>query len=214
MIIGAERRIEVTAANVSNMNTPGYKARRIFSETVYLRSGLPNLREVQVNPAAGLAMTNTGAPFDLSTDAGAALALRSSKGLEFVRTAQLHRDADGRLVDMRGRALQGSDLADLVVSDGAAQIMPDGTVLVAGQPEARVGLFDEAASNLAGSPEPLAANRGVVRQGMVLGSGVELGDEMLELNKASRMAETGAKLFQLGDDLLARAASQLGSIGK
>jgi flagellar basal body rod protein FlgG len=214
MITGAERRIEVAAANVSNMNTPGYKTRRIFAETVDSRSGLPNLREVQVNPAAGLAMTNTGAPFDLSTDAGAAMALRSNNGLEYVRTAQLHRDAEGRLVDMRGRALQGSDGTDLVVSDSTAKILPDGTVLVAGQPEARIGLFDEAASNLAGSPEPLAVQDGVVRQGMVLGSGVELGDEMLELSKATRMAETGAKLFQLSDDLLARTASQLGSIGK
>ena len=47
-----------------------------------------------------------------------------------------------------------------------------------------------------------------------MGSEVELSDEMIELNKATRMAETGAKLFQLQDDLLAKTASQLGSIGK
>lgn len=159
-------------------------------------------------------MTPTGSPFDFATDSGAVMALRSQSGLDFVRTAQLQRDTEGRLVDQRGRALQGVDGGDVVLSDGAAQVMPDGTVLVSGQPEARIGLFDEAAAQQSARLEPLAPQDGVIRQGMVLGSGVDLGEEMLELNKASRMAETGAKLFQVYDDLLSRAASQLGSIGK
>lgn len=211
MMIGAEQRIDIAAGNVSNLNTPGYRARRIFAETLETRAGLPVSRTMLARPKQDLAMTKTGAPFDFATDAGSLLALRAPDGLVFSRSAQLQRDGEGRLIDGQGRVLQGADGADLVVSQGTAKVLGDGTVLVDGQPEGRIGLFDPASVD-AGRPE--TAEAGQVHQGTVVGSDVELGDEMLELNKSSRMAETGAKLFQLYDDLLARTASQLGSIVK
>ena len=146
-----------------------------------------------------------------TSDAGTMLALRSPQGLTFSRSAQLQRDSEGRLVDGQGRALQATDGGDLVITSGSPAVMGDGTVLVDGQPQGRIGLFDPA-SVAAGRPEPF--ERGSIRQGLVVGSDVELGDEMMELNKASRMAETGAKLFQLYDDLLSKTAGQLGSISK
>ena len=211
MMLGAERRIDVSAANVSNMRTPGYRAHRIFSETLNARSALPVSHEVTVRPVSGLAMTQTDAPLDFATDASSVLALRGPNGLSYSRSAQLQRDDDGRLVDSQGRALQSVDGGDLVISPGAPTVLGDGTVVVEGQPQGRIGLFD-AATLRTGERELTSA--GSVKQGMVVGSDVELGDEMLELNKASRMAETGAKLFQLYDDLLAKTASQLGSIAR
>lgn len=211
MIVGAERHIDVSAANVSNMSTPGYRAHRIFSETLDTRSALPVSHEVTVRPVSSLAMTQTDAPLDFATDASSVLALRGPLGLIYSRSAQLQRDGDGRLVDSQGRALQSVDGGDLVISPGAPAVLANGTVVIEGQAQGRIGLFD-AATLGAGDPEP--ASSGTVKQGMVVGSDVELGDEMLELNKASRMAETGAKLFQLYDDLLAKTASQLGSIAR
>lgn len=211
MMIGAERRIDVAAANVSNLNTPGYRARKIFAETLDSRAGLPISREVLARPHSNLALKETGSPLDFATDSGSMLALRSPQGLAYSRTAQLQRDGEGRLVDSQGRALQASEGGDLVITSGSPVVMWDGTVLVDGQPQGRIGLFDPA-SVAAGRPEPF--ERGSIRQGMVVGSDVELADEMIELNKASRMAETGAKLFQLYDDLLSKTASQLGSISK
>lgn len=211
MMLGAERRIDVSAANVSNMSTPGYRAHRIFSETLDSRSAMPVSREVTVRPSASLAMTQTDAPLDFATDASSVLALRGPHGLIFSRSAQLQRDGEGKLVDSQGRALQSVDGGDLVISPGVPKVLGDGTVVVEGQPQGRIGLFDPATL---GAGEPELASAGSVKQGMVVGSDVELGDEMLELNKASRMAETGAKLFQLYDDLLAKTASQLGSIAR
>lgn len=211
MMIGAEQRIDVTATNVSNISTPGYRARRIFAETLDARSGLPVLHEVFARPSENVSFKETGSPFDFATDAGSVLALSSPQGVIFTRSAQLHRDGDGRLIDQQGRALQGSDGGDLVVTSGKAVVSADGTVLVDGQPQGQLGLFD-AASAQAGRAELIAT--GSVKQGMVVGSDVELGDEMLELNKASRFAETGARLFQINDDLLGKTASLLGSISK
>lgn len=212
MIMGAERRIDVAAANVSNLSTPGYRAHRVFADFIDARTGLPIDREAlaRANPLG--AMTETGNPLDFASDAGAVMALRSADGLTYSRSAQLHRDGDGRLVDAQGRALQGADGGDLVISSGAPVVVADGTVLVDGQPQGRIGLFDPNVMGVAALPELVSG--GTIKQGAVVGSDVELGDEMLELNKATRMAEAGAKLFQIQDDLLARAASQLGSVGK
>jgi flagellar basal-body rod protein FlgF len=211
MMIGAEQRIDAAASNVSNINTPGYRSRRVFADTLDARSGLPVSQVVLSNSNKSLALTQTGQPFDFATDGEAMLAMRSTNGVTFSRTAQLRRDADGRLIDGQGRVLLGEDGSELVVTPGNTVVTTDGTVLVEGQPQGRLGLFDPVAAK-SNRLEP--AQLGTVRQGMVVGSDVELGDEMLEINKASRMAEAGARLFQVWDDLTGKAASQLGSISK
>lgn len=213
MITGAERRIDVAATNVSNMNTPGFRARILFSNTVDLRSGLPVSQEVPAHPNSTAALTSTGNPLDFAASSRAVLALRSPAGISYSRSAQLQRTADGRLVDPLGRALQTINGDDLVISSGTPSVLPDGTVLVDGQPQGRIGLFD-AGGHRADGAIPTPASDATVMQGTVAGSDVELGDEMLQLNKASRMAETGAKLFQVYDDLLTKVSSQLGSIAK
>lgn len=209
IMIGAERRIEVTAANVSNVSTPGYHSRRIFSETLNARSGIPVFQEALARPQGNLAIKETGASLDFATDSSSLLALRSPSGLTYSRSAQLQRDSEGRLIDSLGRALQSNDGADLIVTSGAPTVLGDGTLLVDGQPQGRIGLYNQASIE---AGRPTMTDDGSIRQGMVVGSDVELGDEMAELNRASRMAETGARLFQLGDDLLGKAASMLGSI--
>jgi flagellar basal-body rod protein FlgF len=216
MVIGAERRIDVAAANVSNMNTPGYRPHRIFSSVLDSRSGIPQPQDVLLRSNPNAALTQTGSPLDFASSSDAVFALQSPAGTIFTRSLQLRRDGDGRLVDAQGRALLAADGRELVVSSGTPTVLADGTVIVEGQPQGRIGLFDASrASGAGGSVDlPDLASGASVKQGMVVGSEVELSDEMIELNKATRMAETGAKLFQLQDDLLAKAASQLGSIGK
>ncbi len=54
----------------------------------------------------------------------------------------------------------------------------------------------------------------VVRQGMLEGSNVTLGDEMTQSMVAVRQAESGARLIQLYDELIGRAVSAFGSGGK
>lgn len=214
MITGAERRIDLAAVNISNLNTPGYRTRRVFADLLGSPSGLPIDREAIAAKGRIAALTQTGNPLDFAADAGTVMALRSPTGYVLARTAQLRRDADGRLIDGQGRALQSIDGGDLIVSSGMPTVTDDGVVLVAGQPQGRIGLFSPSQSGGFADFLPEVRPAGTVKQGMVVGSDVELSDEMLELNKASRMAETGARVFQLHDDLLAKTASQLGTIAR
>lgn len=214
MITSAERRIDVAAVNVSNLSTPGYRTRRVFADLVGSAAGLPIIREIAVASDSSPTMTQTGNPLDFATDAGSVLALRSPSGIQFSRAAQLQRTADGHLVDSEGRALQSGEGGDLIVSSGTPTVTDEGVVLVGGQPEGRIGLFDVSLAGASVVQVPDARSEGTIKQGMVVGSDVELSDEMLELNKASRMAETGARVFQIYDDLLAKTASQSGQMAR
>ena len=140
-----------------------------------------------------------------------------------VSSAQLRRDSEGRLTDSLGRILQAAGGGDIVISANNPVILKDGTMLVGGQPEARVGLFASASEvRRAGNGEqgisagslPNIADDAVVHQGMVVPSDVDLASEMVALTQAGRTAETGAKLFQIYDDLLGRVATKMGDIAQ
>jgi len=223
MMQSAERRIDVSANNVSNISTPGYRGARVYSQILDQRGNLPAPVLAMATRRAPPMLRSTGNPTDLATDRGAVLLLRSGESFLQTRSVQLSRDDEGRLVDVQGRALQAAGGGDLVATAGALRILSDGALLVDGQPEGKVGLFlpssdDGLSSSDAGSGAtsiiPEAAEGGVVHQGMLVPSDVDLAAEMIELNRSSRMAETGAKIFQLYDELTSRAATLLGDTRK
>lgn len=227
MMGGAQRRVDVTAENVTNMSTPAYRSRRVFSQIFDLRQALPT-DVVALVAEGGAALKSTGNPLDIATDASATLLLRSADGYTQSRAAQLHQDADGMLVDGQGRILQAEGGGDLNVGSGTPQILKDGTVLVAGQAVGKVGLFQvDDASGVAGpngravghvgggrTRSDRSAEGAVLHTGMLVAADVDLGAEMVELTKASRQAETGARIFSVYDDLLGATASKLGELGK
>lgn len=220
MMQGAQRRIENTASNISNIATPGYRAQRIFTQVLDARSALPQSSVASNRAPEGVALKATGNPLDLAVDQSVVLLMRAGDRLVETRSAQLKRDGDGRLTDHQGRILQSAGGGDLSIGEGSPKILQDGTVLINGQAEARIGMFvPGSASNSGGDaagrnavPEP--ATSGLLRQGMIAPANVDAAAEMIELNRASRMAETGAKVFQLYDDLVSKAASQLGDVRK
>jgi flagellar basal-body rod protein FlgG len=156
----------------------------------------------------------TGDALDIATEGGTFL-LQTNGIFHPANSAQLHRDRDGRLVDSSGAALQAVGGGDLVIGPGSPTILRDGTILIDGQAAGRIGVFavdrgdDEPVSVL-----PDAADKGVVRQGYLFPSDVDSAGEMVELTKASRLAETGARLFQIYDDLTGRVSSKLGELGR
>jgi flagellar basal body rod protein FlgG len=84
-------------------------------------------------------------------------------------------------------------------------------VLIDGLPQGQIGVFDASGAALDQADPALPV---AVRQGMIVPANINLGDEMIELGKASRQAETGARLFQIQDDVLSQVASKLGTIAR
>lgn len=215
MMSAAQRRMLVTASNLSNMSTPSFRASRVFSHILDTRDPTP-IDTIGLTARSGVrGLKATGNPLDLAVDGGAALLLRAGDGYHCVNSVQLRTDGDGRLVDVSGRALQAAGGGDLVVGRGTPEILRDGTVLIDGQAVGRIGFFrqqDGAREGVRTVPEEV--EEGVVHQGYLSPADVDPAAEMIELTKAGRLAETGARVFQLYDDVLGNAVRKLGDMGR
>ncbi|HEX8669709.1 MAG TPA: flagellar hook basal-body protein [Allosphingosinicella sp.] len=219
----AERRVEVSAQNITNAATPGYKRRvsfahalaspgvgnRTFDATV---SNLPDF-------TAGKEIL-TGNPTDLAIMGQGFFAVRADDEVLYTRQGQFRRDEEGRLVTGEGMALQASGGGDVVVPAGTFSVAADGMVTVAGQPVARVAVVDfadrgalrpaQGSAFAAGEVQPDEVQGSVIRQGMLESSNVSTGDEMVAMMEALRRAESGQRLISVYDDLMGRALTTFG----
>jgi flagellar basal-body rod protein FlgG len=222
MLSRAFERTEISAQNLSNMTTPGYKAVRGFadlaSDPPTGSSAAANREESLIDFAPGQ-MQNTGAPFDLAISGSGFFVVRSDQQTFYTRDGQFSRGADGKLVTSGGLALQSSSGGDVVVSQNNPQILPDGTVLENGQPVARIGIVDfsdpaalrpEGAGLFAASPDDATTASAQIHQGMLETSNVSTADEMISIMAALRSAESGQKIVQTYDDLMAQAINAFG----
>lgn len=215
MMVAAHRRLTVTANNLGNISTPSYQARRVFSQIMELRDAVPVDRIAVVQQSQARALKATGNAWDVATDGGGTLLFRVGDVFRTANSAQLHRDGDGRLVDNAGGALQAIDGGDLVVDSGTPTILRDGTILVDGQAVGRIGVFEAGDGEKDFFPLlPDSIEDAVLHQGYLTPSEVDSATEMVELTKAGRLAETGARVFQIYDDLSGRVASKLGELAR
>lgn len=212
ILFQSTRRVEVSAQNISNATTPGYKRHLSFSQVLSDVDGsLGWNSSVDFTPGKIL---NTGNPFDLALDGNEVFEVKSDEGeVFFTRQGQFKPDANGRLVTSQGYALQ-TDNGDLIVGDSPLQVLEDGTVLEGGQPSAKISivtLSDPRAAQMA--PNGLVASnaaveptaRPAVHQGMLEASNVTTGDEMVAMMAALRQAGAAQRIVNIYDDLMGRA---------
>jgi flagellar basal-body rod protein FlgG len=157
--------------------------------------------------------------FDMALSGDGFFELRAGDRTIYSRQGQFRLTADGTLVTPLGHVLQQQGGGDLVLANAAVTILEDGTVLDDGRPVARIALaapdrleamIPVGASAFAADASSMHASDAVVRQGMTESSNVSLSEEMVAMTSVARQAETGARLVQVYDDLLARAISTLG----
>lgn len=218
----AERRAEVAAQNITNAATPGYR-RRVGLEEALAPGVAPPLaptgRRDAVDFRAGQ-LNETGDPANLAIAGDGFFAVRGEDELLYTRQGQFRRDEAGRLVTAGGLALQAMDGGDLIVGDSDFDVSADGVVTRNGEAIGRIALYDfaeraalaERGAGLfdAGAAEALRVEAPAVRQGMIEGSNVSMGDEMVAMMEAVRRAETGQRLVNTWDDLTGRALNLFG----
>lgn len=218
----AGRRAEVSAQNISNITTPGYKRRINFDKLIGSTDPLtPQIasQSTSVDFSAGKQI-ETGNPHDLAISGNGFFTVRSDEGLLYTRQGQFSRDADGHLITAQGFTLQTEGGADLVVRSGPFEVTADGVVVQDGAPVAKLALVDitdlQAAAHgeggLFSAPDELVAPAAgaSVRQGALESSNVSTADEMVALMAAVRRAETGQRVISVYDDLMGRALTAFG----
>jgi len=146
--------------------------------------------------------------------------VRNESGIFYTREGHFQLKADGTVTTPNGFVLQQADGNDLILDGTDVEILPDGMVMDDGRPVGQIGVFAPteavrmtpiAGSLFTADERGMEASRGgQLRQGMVEGSNVDLGEEMVTMMTAVRDAESGARLIQVYDDLIGRAITTFG----
>lgn len=223
ILSASERRLEITAHNVANISTPGFKRQSGFSQILAARGQIGQMPpEVAVHRDFSQGkLRETGNPLDLAISGSGFFQLRAGDRLIYSRQGQFSVSADGNVVTPQGYVLQQQGGGDLVLrsADGLS-IDQEGVVLEAGVPVARLAVYtspdlgglqalgDSHFLDPAGAME--IVSDAVIRQGIVENSNVEIGEEMVGMMSVIRQSEAGARLVQTWDDLIGRALTTFG----
>ncbi len=217
-MIARQRDLEVTANNLANAATDGFRPEMTFYEVWRLVGGSSGqTRESAANSGVYVPTTYTGERqgalhvtgnrLDLALEGDAWLVVGTPRGERYTRGGPLKMDAGGTLVTNDGLPVLGAG-GPLRVSGGTLEIGADGRVLVDGEergalrvvqapPGAAVkegaGLYrlEQAASVAPAGPEIQ------VRQGHLEAPAVNAVEEMIRLIAAQRAFEQHARTVSL-----------------
>jgi len=218
----AQRRVELSAQNIANATTPGYKRRvgfeQFLNNTIQLS---PETASLQTSTDFSLGkQTTTNTPSDLAIAGQGFFVVEGPAGPLYTRNGQFKRDADGQLTTEQGFPVQIQGGGGLALKAGAFEVASDGAVLQGGQPVGKLAIVEFTDTSLVGYGEagmlttPVdnvsAARTATVRQGVLETSNVSTGDEMVAIMEALRRAESGQRLVNVYDDLMGRALAAFG----
>ncbi len=127
-------RLEVTAQDLANVNTSGYKGQRLsFSEVlanrlppeerpgglVAVASQVTNLGQGEIQP--------TGNPLNLALEGDGFFVVQTSRGVRYTRDGAFALKADGTLITMQGDAVLG-EAGPIQITGVRVEVAGDGTV--------------------------------------------------------------------------------------
>lgn len=223
-------RQDVTANNLANASTAGFKQDRfVLEQQVDAQnvSGSRNLLEAvkgssYVNYTAG-PLENTSAPLDFALQGKGFFVVSDDEGTFYTRNGRFDRNADGTLVDGNGRRLQGVG-GDITLPPGIATLTDDGSLSVDGRAidKLRIVEFENTAAltksgeNLFSDPDNAAGAQDVLRasvhQGFLEQSNVDSVREMVEMIATARHYEASSRLMTTQDTSLNHVVNDIGRV--
>jgi len=230
-----QRKLDITANNIANANTAGFKGERpVFEAVEGTRATGPSDtpssfvldRGSYIDTSAG-AIMRTDSPLDIALGGEGWLQFRTPEGEQgFGRDGGLSLDPEGTLVTSAGAQLLDAGGAPIVVPPGAGQISiaRDGTVTTQdGNAIARVGVFDvpdiQSYRRLGngvlvppdgGAPQADELENPVVLQGMLESSNVNPVREMTRLIDVQRAYERANAMIDNADNLQRDTLQRIG----
>ncbi len=223
-----ERKLEVAANNMANVNTTGFKKQRItFRE--YLLSQVDGSRRTAKGPVvttefAQGATHQTDNPLDFAIEGEGFFAVQTPQGVRYTRDGNFTLDAQKQLVTRQGYPVLGNG-APIILDDTTGRgiwLSGDGRFFV---DETQTNVLDVVTFEDPTSLRRLGANlwepssRNVVptpvenpsiKQGYLEDSNVNPLESMLELMDCYRAYEAQQKTIQTVDQLDNKAANEVG----
>ena len=131
-----ERRQDVTAHNLANVTTDGFRGERAFA--TLLGDGAAAVRTATDSRAGTL--RETGNPLDVAVAGDGYFVVQTPAGERLTRAGSFRLDADRRLVDAAGNAVLGDEGPIVLPAGGDVTVGADGQVRVGKQPAGRLRL--------------------------------------------------------------------------
>jgi flagellar basal-body rod protein FlgF len=224
-MIAAQRRMDVLADNIANVNTTGFKQSLTtqgstgFNVGVAAEGGYVPLGPLGTGTyATGLTidqyqgpLLTSGVPTDLAISGDGLFAVGTPTGPAYTRAGDFVLDANGTLTSQNGFPVLDVTGKAVVVPPGVTTftVGEDGTVAETGQRIALVAVpatgLTRLGNNLyaiAGNVAPVAAGAGGIRQGALEGSNVDLGTAMTQMITTQRSYQLSSRAYSVQDDTL------------
>lgn len=211
-----QRRMDVIANNMANVNTTGFKAeRQIFVQFLMPKAESSTSGDQLVMPTdvgtyhdfANGAIQVTGNPLDVALSGGGYLTVQGPNGTLYTRGGSLAIANDGTLVDQSGHPVLDQSGSPIVIQqdDKEINISQDGVISARRGQIAQLGVFkfdrpnflQPIGAGLYQTTEPALADTGTsIRQGALEGSNVQPITEMTKMIDLQRSYEAVANLIQ------------------
>lgn len=225
-----QRRMEITANNLANVATSGFKADSLMlDETTPRRARSEDTpHDIRFVRDMGLArdmsqgaITSTGNPFDVALEGNGFLMVQGENGPLYTRDGALAMNAQGQLVTSEGRPVLGSggQAIQFDPQGESPSIARDGAISVRGEEVGRLGVvaferpgaLQKVGDNLwEANGQESGEFEGVVVQGAVEASNVRPVIELNRLIEISRAYQSAGNMVASEDDLRKRTLERLG----
>ncbi|MBI4180128.1 flagellar hook-basal body complex protein [bacterium] len=210
----------VSANNVSNLRTTGFKAQRATQADV--RTGGTKVDSIDSLTHQG-PILRTGGALDLTIAGNGYFQVQSPAGvMSYTRDGSFNLDGMGQIVDSKGNVLQppmtvppGAQAIQMTARGRVSAVMPDGTLDELGQIQLAGftnpgGLIREGdnllrTSGNSGAPFPGAPGQGglgTLIPATVEGSNVDIATEMVDQIVNQRSFEANTKTIRTADEML------------
>lgn len=223
---------DVTADNLANINTPGFKGNKLFhrlmTEQINGRDVQTTQAMQQIDLSQGV-LEPTGNTFDFGIDGEGFFAVQEDGESYLTRDGRFHLDSDGFLLNSQGANVIGSSGAIHIpeyfqaTGDGGVDldVGKDGTLRLNGEvyDQIRIVGVDEPSSlerkgknyfSASASSLVNVSEHSNVMQGFYEKGNVEPLQEMVDMMRNSQMFEAQQRAMRTTDETLAQATSSLG----
>jgi flagellar basal-body rod protein FlgF len=222
--VAQDSALDVTANNIANASTAGYKAQRVsfgeaLANTQSRDAAFTGLAGMTTDGASG-ALRQTGNPLDMALVGDGYFAVNTPAGVRYTRAGDFRLDGEGRLVNGDGLIARAAGGGELRIPPDATNLTVerDGQILsgedAVGQLE--LARFDPTAlrregDNLYAAIGPAKVGASVeVESGAIEQSNVNVVRGMVDLVKVSRTYESLMRMIQGYRDMENAAARGIG----
>ena len=227
-----QRSLDVTANNLANVDTAGFKVESLVVNTDPLATPAPANSPIQYvldtqvarNFSSG-PIDQTGNPYDMAVEGDGFVTVQTASGPRYTRDGRFSVDSTGALVDKAGDAVLSSGGSPIVfdVKKAIPSVGRDGTISQDGVQVGKLavvkfanrGLLSKEGDNTYSndpSNTPIPATDSTVLQGAVEHSNVQAVSEITRLITIQRSYERIADIMSSTTDLSRNSIDRLGKV--